>query len=374
MASQLFDIKSCNSIVSERLLAPLARPSSIAPEALAFDKLPTPSLDGIHEFEGNLLRRSDAPLPSETPDDQRLLRNRYTRRLCALAYQTVNQEVVLESDLRLRRCDLLLRERVPFNNPSQWGPLVDSALPEAVPSKSTRRTGGENSTSHHSWNSLLQFFREKLGNSFHFVYVTLTDEALNDATHWAAEFLEWCFSRGSGKMFFADGTNLVFIPWLLTPNSSLSSALIPLCVRNVLVSNNEGSTVESISMGKYVRQLVVHRFALLKKVLFLHIEKAISETTPDLAEFCYTVQMGSIITDGVLNNTSEENRNTDLQLHNELRALVVPNQYMLYRLFSCAMRDPHQWTHDVIRLETSPPQNIEELYMNTIVIRCFTSN
>ena len=104
----MLDIKSCISIISERLLAPLVRPSSIEPEALALDELSAPSLDAIREFEGNLLRRGDAPLLSETPDDQRLLRNRYTKRLCALAYQTVNQAVVLESDLRLRLCDLLL--------------------------------------------------------------------------------------------------------------------------------------------------------------------------------------------------------------------------------------------------------------------------
>ena len=147
-----------NSIaIADGLTSPLSGPASIVQEVRAFPELPGPVLDAILTFEKKLLRERNSPLPSDTEKDNRLRRNRDIRRMCRLVYRTMNEALILEADLRLKRCDLLVRDRShKYNNPSQWGQLADSELPEAVPVDHIS-----------SWSSIFQFFKSSLGHSFH---------------------------------------------------------------------------------------------------------------------------------------------------------------------------------------------------------------
>ena len=243
--------------VDNRIITPVAIPSLRAQEVSSFPYLPEPVIDAILKFEEDLFNRRDAPLTSGSLENLRLRRNRLIKRLCNLVYQTLNQAVILESDLRLTRCDLVVRHRSPsYNNPSQWDPLIDSELPEKVPSDNVI-----------SWSSIFDFFKSSLGNSFHIVFVSITDEIVGDVTHWATEFLKWCFS--DGKMFLPDGTNLVFVPWFRSRDSISSQPLSQLCVRNV---SNSIDTITNISIGEFVRYIVFHRFVLLKAIINEHAE------------------------------------------------------------------------------------------------------
>ena len=198
---------------------------SIAQEVRVFPELPESVLDAIFTFERERLSKMNAPLPSNTEEDQRLRRNRDIMRRCRLVYNTMTEAVILEADLRLKRCDLLVRDRSPdYNNPSQWGQLADSELPEAVPAD---RVG--------SWSSIFEFFKSSLSHSFHIVFVAITDAMLRDEKHWATEFLKWCFNDCS--LYFPEGTNLVFVPWIRTLDSNSISCSVMASLRQFCVGD-----------------------------------------------------------------------------------------------------------------------------------------
>ena len=341
--------------IADRLTKPIAIPASIAQEVRAFPELSEPVLDAILTFETKLLSERNAPLPSDTEEDNRLRRNRDIRRMCRLVFRTMNEAVILEADLRLKRCDLFVRNRSrKYNNPSQWGQLADLELPEAVPADRVR-----------SWSSIFEFFKSSLGHSFHIVFVSVTDEMLRDEKHWAIEFLEWCFK--DCNLYLPEGTNLVFVPWIRTLDSSRYSVMASLrqfCVCSVSESESSGAT-RNIAIGNIVRLIVKHRSLLAKAMIADCAETAGKERSPDFAETVYLLHLRKVLFIGLLNDTGNDNQHdTDMEFFEELRVLANNIQDDIYRTFSIVMHDPFRWTADSICLEAD--QSMIGIYMKTL--------
>ena len=114
-------------------------------------------LNAFQKFEEDLLNQMDEPLPFETEEDRRLRRNRLAKHLCNLCYQTINQAIIFEPDLKLTPCELIAHPRSrAYNNPK---PLIDSKLPEKVPLMEPSRGAPILDSSSRRWEIISHCFR-----------------------------------------------------------------------------------------------------------------------------------------------------------------------------------------------------------------------
>ena len=190
---------------------------------------------------------------------------------------------------------------------------------------------------------------------------------LRDEKHWAIEFLKWCFN--DCNQFLPESTNLVFVPWIRTPNSNsisfrVMASLRQFCVCTVSESASSGAN-GNIAIGNIVRLLVKHRSLLATAIIADCAEKAGNERSPDFAEAVYLLHLRKVLFIGLLSETGDDKQHdTDMEFFEEIRVVANNIQDDIYRIFSILMHNPLRWTADSICLEAD--QSVLGIYMNTL--------